>query len=43
MKKMVERAEELQRGRVSTSVIKSVLGANSDDQFAAAMKQLEGN
>ena len=43
MKKMLERAEQLQRGRISTNVIKTFYSANSDDQIKTAMKQLEGN
>jgi hypothetical protein len=39
---MLERAETLHRGRISTPVIKAIFAANNDDQMAAAMKQLEG-
>ena len=39
---MLERAENLNRGRISTGVIKNIFAANTDEQFAAAMKQLEG-
>ena len=39
---MVERAEQLGRGRISTNVVKAIYAANTDDQYAAAMKQLEG-
>ena len=42
VKKMLERADQLQRGRISTHVVKAIFAANSDEQFAAAMKQLEG-
>ena len=42
VKKMLERAENLNRGRISTGVIKNIFAANTDEQFAAAMKQLEG-
>jgi hypothetical protein len=39
---MLERAEQLNRGRISTNVVKAVFSANTDDQYSAAMKQLEG-
>lgn len=39
---MLERAEQLNRGRISTSVIKAIFSSSTDDQFATAMKQLEG-
>ena len=39
---MLERAETLHRGRISTSVIKAIFAANNEDQINAAMKQLEG-
>ena len=42
VKKMLERAEQLQRGRISTHVVRSIFSANTDDQYAQAMKQLEG-
>ena len=42
VKKMLERADQLQRGRISTHVVKAIFVANTDEQFAAAMKQLEG-
>jgi hypothetical protein len=42
MKKMLERADQLQRGRISTHVVRAVFAANTDDQLSAAMKQLEG-
>ena len=42
VKKMLERADQLQRGKISTHVVKAIFASNSDEQFAAAMKQLEG-
>ena len=42
VKKMLERADQLQRGKISTHVVKAIFAANSDEQFVAAMKQLEG-
>merc|ERR1712241_1489878 len=39
VKKMLERADQLQRGRISTHVVKAIF----DEQFAAAMKQLEAD
>ncbi len=42
VKKMLDRADSLQRGRISTHVVKAIFAANTDEQFAAAMKQLEG-
>eukprot|EP00095_Tigriopus_kingsejongensis_P011917 maker-scaffold507_size152468-snap-gene-0.36 protein:Tk11917 transcript:maker-scaffold507_size152468-snap-gene-0.36-mRNA-1 annotation:"kinesin-like protein kif28p-like" len=43
VKKMLERAEALNRPRVSTHVVKAVFSANTDDQYKQAMKALEGN
>ena len=43
VKKMLERAEQLNRGRISTHVVKNIFAANTDDQFSKAMKDLEGN
>ncbi len=42
VKKMLDKAEQMNRGRISTNVIKAIFSANTDEQFAAAMKQLEG-
>ena len=42
VKKMLERADQLQRGKISTHVVEAIFASNSDEQFAAAMKQLEG-
>ena len=39
---MLERAEQLERGRISVNVIKSIFSANTDDQINQAFKQLEG-
>ena len=39
---MLEKAETLHRGRISTSVIKAIFAANNEDQINAAMRQLEG-
>jgi hypothetical protein len=42
IKKMLEKAESLHRGRISTPVIKAIFSANTEDQINTAMKQLEG-
>ena len=42
MKKMLEKADSMGRNGVSTKVIKSFFNAHTDDQIAAAGKQLEG-
>ena len=42
IKKMLERAGELNHNRISTDVIKSIFSASNDDQLRSAMKQLEG-
>jgi hypothetical protein len=42
VKKMLDRADQLNRTRVSTKVLKAAFGASTDEQFHAAMKQLEG-
>ena len=42
IKKMLERADQMNHNRISTSVIKSVFSASTDDQMRHAMKQLEG-
>merc|ERR1712156_929035 len=42
IKKMLERANELNHNRISTDVIKSIFSASNDDQLRSAMKQLEG-
>jgi hypothetical protein len=39
---MLEKAESLHRGRISTPVIKAIFSANTEDQINTAMKQLEG-
>jgi len=39
---MLERAEELNRGRIGTNVVKAVFSANTKEQYDVAMKQLEG-
>ena len=42
IKKMLDRADQMNHPRISTSVIKSVFSASTDDQLRHAMKQLEG-
>ena len=42
IKKMLEKADKLNRSGVSTGTIKSFFNAHSDEQFNAAMKQLDG-
>ena len=42
IKKMLEKADKLGRHGVSTGTIKSFFNAHSEDQFNAAMKQLDG-
>ena len=42
MKKMLDRAEQLQRPRISTPIVRSVFSANTDEQMQVAMRQLEG-
>ena len=39
---MLEKADQMNHNRISTSVIKSVFSASTDDQMRHAMKQLEG-
>ena len=39
---MLEKADKLNRSGVSTGTIKSFFNAHSDEQFNAAMKQLDG-
>jgi len=39
---MLERAETLHRGRISTQVVKAIFAATTDEQMASAMKMLEG-
>ena len=39
---MLEKAEQMNHNRISTSVIKGVFSASTDDQMRHAMKQLEG-
>ena len=39
---MLEKADQMNHPRISTSVIKSVFSASTDDQMRHAMKQLEG-
>ena len=39
---MLERADQMNHNRISTTVIKSVFSASTDDQMRHAMKQLEG-
>ena len=43
IKKMLEKADKLGRHGVSTGTIKSFFNAHTDDQYQAAMKQLDGN
>merc|ERR1719226_157129 len=43
IKKMLEKADQLNHPRISTSVIKSVFSASTDDQMRHAMKQLEAD
>ena len=40
---MLEKADKLGRHGVSTGTIKSFFNAHTDDQYQAAMKQLDGN
>ena len=42
IKKLLERADTLHRGRISTQIVKAVFAANNEDQINLAMKQLEG-
>ena len=42
IKKMLEKADKLGRHGVSTGTIKSFFNAHTDDQYQAAMKQLDG-
>jgi len=39
---MLERADSLHRGRISTQVIKSIFAAGNEEQINQAMKLLEG-
>ena len=39
---MLEKADKLGRHGVSTGTIKSFFNAHTDDQYQAAMKQLDG-
>ena len=40
---MLEKADKLGRHGVSTGTIKSFFNAHTDDQYQAALKQLDGN